>query len=152
MDYDYDYGYGGGDFFGPTFWILGIVYLIVFIVILASLWKIYTKAGKPGWAGIVPIYNLWVLLEIVGRPSWWFWMFIGGAILSMIPILNFLIAIGLLVISIMIMLDLAKSFGKGGGYVVGMIFLPFIFYPILGFGSAQYLGPSASQGQIPTTN
>ncbi len=153
---DYEYGFNGSDYFsdflGPAFWILGIIYLIIIVIILASLWKIYVKAGKPGWAAIIPFYNLWVFIEIVGRPSWWFWMIIVGGILTMIPILGILIAIALFVLIIMLYIDLAKSFGKSVGFAIGLIFLSFIFLPILGFGNSQYLGPAASQSQLPSEN
>jgi hypothetical protein len=108
-----------------------IVYLIVLVVLIAALWKIFTKAGKPGWAAIVPIYNGIVLLEIIGRPLWWI-------VLLLIPFVN-------IVIAFITSLDLAKSFGKGTGFGLGLIFLGPIFLPILGFGSARYQGPSAAQ-------
>ncbi len=111
---------------GAIFW---IIYLAVIIVIIAAFWKVYAKAGKPGWAAIVPIYNLIVLLEIVGRPLWWFFLFL-------IPGVNF-------IIGIIVDIDLAKSFGKSTGFGVGLFFLGFIFYPILGFGDAEYQGPQA---------
>ena len=109
----------GGAFF---FFILGCAVLMI-----ASMWKVFSKAGKPGWAILVPIYNMIVMLEIVGKPLWWI-------ALMLIPLVN-------IVIGIMLVVDLAKSFGKSTGFAVGMIFLSFIFYPILGFGSAQYIGP-----------
>jgi hypothetical protein len=112
---------------GPVFW---IVYLVLLVAVLAGSWMMYTKAGKPGWAAIIPIYNLIVLLEIVGRPIWW-------VILMLIPFVN-------LVVAIIIMLDLAKSFGKSTAFAIGLIFLGFIFIPILGFGSARYVGPAAA--------
>ena len=111
---------------GPLFWIF---YLAFTILILAAWWKIFTKAGQPGWACIIPIYNLYVWCKIVGRPWWWL-------LLMLIPLVNFIIAIILLI-------DLAKSFGKGVGFGIGLLLLPFIFFPILGFGSAQYQGPTA---------
>ncbi len=111
---------------GPLFWIF---YLAFTILILAAWWKIFTKAGQPGWASIIPIYNLYVWCKIVGRPWWWL-------LLMLIPFVNFIIAIILLI-------DLAKSFGKGVGFGIGLLLLPFIFFPILGFGSAQYEGPTA---------
>jgi hypothetical protein len=104
------------------------------VVIIASLWKVFAKAGQPGWAAIVPIYNAVVLLQIVGRPVWWILLFL-------IPFVNFIFAI-------ILALDLAKSFGKGGGFAMGLLFLGFIFYPILGFGSARYLGPAAAARAI----
>jgi hypothetical protein len=111
---------------GPLFWIF---YLAFTILILAAWWKIFTKAGQPGWACIIPIYNLYVWCKIVGRPWWWI-------LLMLIPFVNFIIAIILLI-------DLAKSFGKGVGFGIGLLLLSVIFFPILGFGSAQYQGPTA---------
>jgi hypothetical protein len=96
-------------------------------VMIASMWKVFVKAGQPGWAAIVPIYNMIVLLQIVGRPVWWI-------LLCFIPLVN-------LVVSIMIMIDLAKSFGQGAGFGIGLVFLGFIFFPVLAFGGARYLGP-----------
>ena len=111
---------------GAIFW---IIYLAVIIVIIAAFWKVYAKAGKPGWAAIVPIYNLIVLLEIVGRPLWWFFLFL-------IPGVNF-------IIGIIVYIDLAKSFGKSAGFGIGLLLLGFVFFPILGFGDAEYQGPQA---------
>lgn len=110
--------------------VMSIFYLLILVVLIAAMWKIFTKAGKPGWASIVPFYNIIVMLEIVGRPLWWI-------VLMLIPFVN-------IVIGIILAIDLAKSFGKGGGFAAGLILLSFIFYPILGFGSAQYKGPAAS--------
>ncbi len=107
--------------------------LIVFYVFV--MWRVYTKAGKPGWACIVPFYNIVVLLEIVGRPIWWI-------LLYLIPGVN-------LVILIIVYLDLAKVFGKSSGFALGMIFLSFIFLPILAFGPARYLGPGGPSGAAP---
>jgi hypothetical protein len=110
-----------------------MAYLILLIIAIAVLsiigmWNIYTKAGKPGWACIVPIYNNLVLLEIVGKPWWWLllWVFV--------PIAN-------VVIMILVYNELSKSFGKDAGFTVGLILLGFIFIPILGLGDAQYIGP-----------
>ncbi len=103
---------------------------IVAVVSLVAMWKVFVKAGKPGWAVLIPIYNVYVLLEIVGRPWWWL-------LLMLIPLVNFVIAI-------ILMIDLAKSFGKGAGFGVGLFFLNFIFMLILAFGDAQYAGPSAA--------
>jgi hypothetical protein len=108
-----------------------VLYFAFIIFLIASFWKIFTKAGQPGWAAIVPIYNLVVLLQIVGRPVWWI-------VLMLIPLVN-------LVILVMVAIDLAKSFGKGAGFGIGLAFLGFIFYPILGFGSAKYAGPAAAK-------
>jgi len=101
-----------------------LLWLAVVVVVIAGLWKTFTKAGKPGWAAIIPIYNAIVLLEIAGRPLWWF-------VLLLIPLVN-------IVISIIVALDIAKRFGQSVGFAIGLILLPFVFYPILGFGSAKY--------------
>lgn len=114
---------------------LGAGFVFVWVVIAwviggLAFYGIFTKAGKPGWAAFIPIYNTIVMLEVVGRPVWWI-------VLLLIPFVNF-------VVWIIVMLDLAKSFGKGGGFVIGLIFLSWIFMMILGFGSASYVGPAAS--------
>ena len=101
-----------------------IFWLAIAVLMIASMWKIFVKAGKPGWAAIVPIYNIVVLLEIAGKPAWW-------VILFIVPVVNFVIAI---VLSI----ALAAKFGKGTGYGLGLAFLGPIFYPMLGFSDAQY--------------
>ena len=118
---------------GPLFWIF---WLAVTILMIAACWKVFTKAGQPGWAAIVPIYNWYILCKIVGRPGWW-------VILFFIPFINF-------IIGIILCIDLAKSFGKGVGFAIGLILLGIIFFPILGFGSVQYQGPAAG-GLAPRT-
>ncbi len=101
-----------------------LVWLAVLLIILISMWKIFEKAGKPGWAAIIPIYNVIVMLEIAGKPLWWF-------ILMLIPIVNF-------VVLIIVLIAFARNFGKGVGFAIGMLLLPFIFYPMLAFGDARY--------------
>jgi len=117
---------GQGQAPGPLFW---ICWLGVMILMIAACWKIFTKAGQPGWASIIPIYNWYILCKIVGRPGWW-------VILLLIPFVNF-------IVGIILCIDLAKSFGKGVLFAIGLILLGLIFFPILGFGSAQYQGPAA---------
>lgn len=104
-----------------------VVYLGFIVLMVASLWKVFTKAGQPGWAAIVPIYNIVVMLKIVGKPLWWIIGFI-------IPIVNFVVAI-------MVAVALAKSFGKGVGFAIGLILLGFVFFPILAFSDAKYTAP-----------
>ncbi|MCZ7556455.1 MAG: DUF5684 domain-containing protein [Bacteroidia bacterium] len=106
--------------------IMIVVYLALIVLIIVSYWKVFTKADKPGWAAIVPIYNIIVLLEIVGKPVWWF-------ILMLIPCVN-------IVIAILVNIELAKVFGKSTGFAVGLILLPIVFIPILAFGDAEYEG------------
>lgn len=109
--------------------IVMIVYLALIVLIIASLWVIFTKAGKPGWAAIVPFYNLWVLVEICGKSPVWF-------VLLLIPCVN-------IIVNLILMIDLARVFGKGAGFGLGLFFLGIIFFPILAFGDAQYQGPTA---------
>lgn len=97
------------------------------IFLIASVWIVYTKAGQPGWAALIPIYNVYILLKIAGRPGWWL-------LLYLIPIAN-------LVIAIIVAIDIAKAFGKGTGFGLGLAFLSAIFYPILAFGDSTYGGP-----------
>ena len=110
--------------------------LLVALLLIVAMWKVFTKAGQPGWASIIPIYNLYIWCKIVGRPWWWI-------LLMLIPFVNFIICI-------ILCIDLAKSFGKGVGFGIGLALLGIIFFPILGFGSAQYQGPSAG-GLTPRT-
>jgi hypothetical protein len=123
---------GGGCGAGACFGFL--VYLAIIVLAIAGLWKTFVKAGQPGWAAIIPIYNLYVLCLIVGKPAWW-------VILFFVPIVG-------LVIGILVYIELARAFGKGTGFAVGLLLLPFVFFPMLGFGSARYQGPSA-QGLPP---
>lgn len=122
---------GGGMMAALFGGVLGIVYLAILVVVIIGCWKLFEKAGKPGWAAIVPIYNIIVLLEIVGRPLWW-------VVLFLIPCVS-------IVAAVMVCIDLAKSFGKDVAYGIGLALLGFIFFPMLGFGSAQYVGPAAAQ-------
>ncbi len=119
---NYSYSTGGS----PLGGLIGVVFFVLFVVVM---WRVFTKAGQPGWAAIIPIYNTYILLKIAGRPWWWLLLFL-------IPLVN-------VVIAIVVTVDIARNFGKGGGFAVGMIFLPFVFYPILAFGDAQYQGPAA---------
>ncbi len=109
--------------------ILLVIFFAILILVIAGFWKMFEKAGQPGWGAIIPIYNSYLLCKIAGRPGWW-------VILLLIPYLNF-------IFFIILMLDIAKSFGKSVGFAVGMILLNVIFIPILGFGDAEYQGPSA---------
>jgi len=110
-----------------------LVLMIPIVIMIIAMWKIFTKAGKPGWAALIPIYNMIVLLDIVGKPTWWI-------ILMFIPLVS-------LVVGVIMLIELCKSFGKDGGFMVGMILLCPIFMCILGFGGAQYRGPGGGQQQ-----
>ncbi len=105
---------------------MAVFWLAFLVLMIVSGWKIFAKAGKPGWAIIVPIYNVIVLLQICGRPIWWI-------VLFLVPIVN-------LVIAIIITVDLAKAFGHGIGFAVGLMLAGIVFYPLLAFDSSPYLG------------
>lgn len=108
--------------------IIAIIFLVAFVIfIIAAMWKVFEKAGQPGWAAIIPIYNIYIMTKIGGKPGIW-------TLLCLIPIVNYVFMIWLTNM-------ISKSFGKDEGFTAGMIFLGFIFWPILGFGSAKYLGP-----------
>jgi len=96
--------------------------LAIGIFFIAVIWKIFSKAGEPGWAILVPIYSSIVMLKMIGKP-WW---------VLFIPVWNFIVLV------FMFPFGLARKFGKGSGFGWGLLLLPYIFYPILGFGSAQY--------------
>ncbi|WKZ59424.1 MAG: DUF5684 domain-containing protein [Cyclobacteriaceae bacterium] len=121
-EYSYDNGAAGG-----ILGAIGFVYFAIILLIIISMWKIFTKAGKPGWAAIIPIYNIIVLLEIVGKPVWWI-------ILMLIPFVNFFVMIYVAHL-------LAKSFGKDIVMTILLIILPIVGYPMLAFGDAKYVGP-----------
>lgn len=105
---------------------------ILFLIVVIGLWKVFVKADEPGWAAIIPIYNIYIVLKIIGRPWWWL-------ILMLIPFVN-------IVISIIVAIDLAKSFGKDAVYGIILLWLfNAIGFLLLGFGDAQYQGPAAAQ-------
>jgi hypothetical protein len=108
---------------------IGVFGLAFVVFIIVCLWRIFTKANKPGWAAIVPFYNVHVLLKIVGRPGWWL-------VLYIIPVVN-------IVIGIIVTVDLVKAFRKDTGIAVLLVFLPIVGMPMLAFGSARYVGPVA---------
>lgn len=103
-----------------------ILYFALIIFLIGAMWKINTKAGEPGWACIVPFYSFYILCKISGVKNWW---------LIFIPLANIYIAI-------VTIFALAKSFGKDTGFGVGLLLLGIIFYPILGYGDARYVGPN----------
>lgn len=107
--------------FGVVTW---VVVAALLILTIAGIWRVFQKAGEPGWASIIPIYNMIVLLKVARKPLWWFF-------LLLIPIIN-------LIVWIIMYVAIARNFGKGVGFAIGMFLLSPIFFPILGFGDAQY--------------
>ena len=93
-----------------------------FLVLVAA-WKMYDKAGQPGWTAIIPLLNVLALLRIVQKPWWWIFLL--------------LIPFGNIAVIIIVDIEIAQRFGKGTGFGLGLAFLPYVFFPILGFGSAR---------------
>lgn len=113
------YVYGGGFFL--------IWSVIILLILIVAWWKVFEKAGEPGWKSIIPFYNTYTLVTIAGRPGWWFLLFF-------IPFVNF-------VVYIVISIDLAKAFGKSTTFgIVGLWLFSFIGFIILGWGDAKYVG------------
>ncbi len=116
--------------------VMFVIWFAVLVLMIISMWKIYVKAGQPGWASIIPIYNIIVWLQMINKPLWWI-------VLLFIPFVNFIVII-------MMYHELSKVFGKGVGYTIGMIFLGIIFLPMLAFGSAVYTKPMQPVMPTPT--
>ena len=111
--------------------IFALIYLAIVVFTILGGWKMFEKAGQPGWAVIIPFYNAYIFLKIAGRPGWWL-------ILLIIPIVS-------LIVGIIVCIDVAKAFGMGTGFGLGIAFLGVIFIPVLGFGSATYQGTPQAQ-------
>jgi hypothetical protein len=122
---------------GVGFVVCYIVFILAFYIVTAiGMWKAFEKAGEPGWAAIIPIYNFIVMCKIADKPLWWI-------ALGFIPGCGGFI---LIVLNIIVCIEIATRFGKGGGFGVGLALLGFIFWPILGFGSAQWQGGGGGGG------
>lgn len=113
--------------------VMMMVWLVLAVVFIIGMWKVFSKAGKPGWACLVPIYNLIVMLEIVGRPIWWL-------LLMFIPLVN-------IAFIIIVYIDLAKSFGQSALFAL-LFFVGGIGFLLLGFGNYRYVGPAGASGQL----
>ena len=122
MEYDNDRTFAL--FFSP-FFIIFCLAIAAFII--TAMWKVFVKAGQPGWAAIIPIYNIYIMTKIGGKPGWW-------VLMCFIPFVNYIFVIWLYNM-------ISKSFGKDEGFTVGLVLLGIVFWPILGFGSAKYQGP-----------
>ncbi|MGK6352078.1 DUF5684 domain-containing protein [Parapedobacter sp. DT-150] len=132
MDNYENYNVGDGFAWGMSAGAM-VFCLALAVLTIAGLWKMFQKAGKPGWAAIVPIYNYIIIAEIVGKPVWW------GVVATLVPCVN-------IVFSIWLTNLLMKSFGKEVPlWTILSIFFAFITYPIIGFGDAKYIGPTAAE-------
>src|SRR5260370_1691652 len=112
------------NFFGL---LMGLVYLALIVLLIVGMWRVFEKAGQPGWAAIVPIYNSYILCKIAGKPGWW-------VLLILPPIVNF-------VILLLITLQVSRNFGKTQGFPIGLCLLPLAFYPILRSLDPPYIAP-----------
>lgn len=122
MEYRYEYSTYGT----LPGWFWGVVIALFIFGVIVN-WRIFTKAGRPGWESLIPIYSTYIMIKIAGKPGWWLLMLL-------IPLVNIYFAVWLINM-------ISKSFGKDEGFTVGLLILGFIFWPILAFSSAKYLGP-----------
>ena len=127
---------------------VAIVALAFYVLVVIALWKIFTKAGEAGWKSLIPIYNTYVLCKIIGI-KFWTYVIIIPVVLGIVSGIVFsdntqasslITSLYTLFLSIYMSINLAKAFGKGTGFIVGLVLLPNIFQLILGFGSAEYVG------------
>jgi len=132
--------------------------LVCLGVTIAGLWTSFAKAGRPGWAAIVPVYNLIVWLDVAGKPWWWVFIVLSPLVVVIIGVVigiaagSFIVAlifyllglVGSLALSIFLSISFAQNFGKGVGFAVGLALLSPVFYPLLGFGDAVYSPPGSS--------
>ena len=132
--------------FEPGFWIgilttyLFIVFVIVIIFIAAG-WRLFSKAGQPGWAVLIPFYNLYLYTQILRRPKWWILLYFLGFI-------PFLGALGVLFLSVIDSIRLAKVFGRPPEFGVGLILLNIVFIAILAFGKSDYDAFRVTEGEL----
>lgn len=129
---------------GAFFGVIMVFALVVGVLQIIAMWKLYTKAGEKGWKSIIPIYNLVIMYKISGVSPWLLLIFLA----SFIPFIG---TIAVIVLNIYQTHQFSKSFGKDAGYTVGLIFLPVIFYMILAFGNAEYVGPGGKEKETETT-
>jgi hypothetical protein len=126
--------------------LIALLVLVFYVLIVIAHWKIFTKAGQRGWASIIPILNIFVLVKLVKRPMWWavlitIGLIVGGApsdAAAVIQVVTGLFAILAAILLIITLFDLSKAFGHGVGFGLGLVFLSVIFALILAFGSSTY--------------
>lgn len=136
-DYNYNYNHSSGQAIalGATmFLILGLIFIPLLVLMLVSTWKVFEKAGKPGWAALIPVYNGWVLAEVGGKPGWWALIGLGG----IIPLLGIPFVIAAFVLNILISIGVARNFGKDDAFAVLLVLVPIVGYPMLAFGKNTY--------------
>jgi hypothetical protein len=117
------------------------VLLLLTGVLLIAGWKIFTKAGQAGWAVLIPFYNIYVYTQVLRRPKWWILLYFFG----FVPLVG---SLGVLFVSIIDSIRMAKIFGKPPVFAVGLLLLPFVFYLILAFGSADHDEHRVAEGEL----
>ena len=137
----------------PAIGVLALIIIASTVLMYVSNWKIYKKAGKPGWAALIPFYNLYVMIEIIGRPAWMFWTYLGLTFAAYIPFIGtfigFIALPVLLVFAVLWSLDLATVFGQSTGFGVATIFFPIITHPILAFDKKiKYVGVTKKEDGV----
>lgn len=120
MDYSVSYSTQGNP-------VATVIALVLVVLVIAAVWRIFAKAGEPGWKALIPFYNLYIEYKLFWGNGWLF-------LLTCIPIVN-------VVVGIMLCHKMSKAFGHGVGFTLGLIFLPYIFMVILGFNGDEYQGP-----------
>lgn len=130
-----------GTALGAFFGVYLVIVLAIGILQIVGMWKLYTKAGEKGWKSIIPIYNLVILFKIAGLSPWLILVYLA----AIIPFIGF---VAVVVLQAYLAYNLAKSFGKDGGWAVGLFFLPFIFYLMLAFGKAEYVGTTTEKVEV----
>lgn len=143
--YDYDYSYytssSDAGIVAGIMGMLGVLWLIILavcVIMLVCQWKIFGKAGQPGWKALIPFYNMWTLNQIVFGEQYGWLMF--ASFVAVIPVIGSILALAWYVY---MTIQMCKAYGKSGGFAALIIFLPVIAYPMLAFGGAQYMGPQA---------
>jgi hypothetical protein len=127
---------------------LGMVLFVTFVALVIYIiawWRLFGKAGEPGWKILIPFYGEYVTYKVAWKPIF-FWValglgVVGGGISVVMPLFAWVISIAGIVLTVLFYINLAKAFNRGGGFVVGLIFLNLIFLLILAFGSSEYVGP-----------
>ena len=125
---------GGFGFFLGFGIVFALLALALAVLMIVSMWKVFEKTGHKGWKSIIPVYNYIIMLRIIKKPEWL-------VLFMFVPVASF-------VVGIIVFYNMAKTFGKGTGFAIGMIFLPFVFFPILAFGEAKYTAPIESHSTI----
>ena len=148
VSYNSSYSGSGGGAAAALFFLFDIA---LYVATGIGLYGTFRKAGQPGWAGFVPIYNIYIMLKVAGRPTSWTWFVLAPILTFWLLPLYLVVMIGIIVVSVIVLNDVSKSFGKGGGFTVGLVLLPVVFFNILGYGKSSYRGsggPTGSGGRL----